>query len=164
MTGRTPTSGPLPDWLPDLVTASADWIAYIEQLWLHYQDDFIRNQTYWRGKAVFLDKDPQVSGKDHSFWHIISGIDKNTKELKDPEPERCARLPWVRPMLEAPEYEVRTWIQATRNGAIALALPDFSYLVIIKELKNIVFLKSAFYIRPARRDQLRNEYKRSIKR
>lgn len=163
MTSPGPAAGGPPAWLPATIQSSGDWIAYIEQLWQLYLDDFVRERTFWRGKTVFVDKDPQSGGKDFSFWHIISGIDPVTKGLKEPEPERCARLCWVRPMLEAPEEDVRSWVQET-NGFIAIALPDFSYAVILKELRQVVFLKSGYYVRPARREQMRKQYERARKR
>lgn len=164
MTGGGPRPGGSPDWLPDVVPSSGDWIAYIEQLWQLYQADFVRSRALWRGKPVWVDVDPQSGGKDRSFWHIISGVDPKTKELKDPEPDRCSRLCWVRPILEADPADVRTWIQAP-NGFILIALPDFSYVVVLKERPNKAFLKSAYYIeRATRREQYRKQYEASDKR
>jgi len=154
----------LPTWLPDPERPGGDWIQYIEDLYAQYTADFLTNRTVWRAKPVFVDRDPQYNGKDVGFWHLISGIDRVTKDLLDPEPDRCARLCWVRPVLEAHPDDVRTWIQE-RNGFIAIALPDFSFRVILKERDRVVYLKSAYFVeRPSRRSQFRAEYDRSEKR
>lgn len=165
MTGPTPGGGGPPAWLPAHDPFDGDWFAYVERLYLRYLADLVDSRPIWRGKQVFVDDERLVNDKHFTFWHITSGIDAKTKDLLDPDLERCARICWVRPILEAPEAEVRTWIQANRNGVVAVALPDFSFLVIIKEVKARAFLKSAYVVdRQTRRDQYGRECDASEKR
>lgn len=165
MTSSTGAGGP-PSWLPAPMWFTGDWFDYIEQLWSKYLSDFIDTRRQWRGKPVWVDKEPLVDGRDWTFWHISSGLDLKTKELKNPDLDRCARMCWVLPVLQANPLDVRAWIQAERGpNAVAVALPDFSYLVVLRELPNRVFLKSAYYVeRESRRNQLPDEYDRSKKR
>jgi hypothetical protein len=160
---KTPEPG-LPEWLPDLMPFTGDWSVYVEKIWAAYKGDFRDRRAQWRGRDVLTDVDPLVSGKDFGFWHIGSGIDVTSKELLVPDLPRCARICWVRPILEAPEDEVRTWVQPG-SGRTAIAVPDFSYVVVLKEGRNVVFLKTAYVIeRPSRRTQMRNEYEKAGKR
>lgn len=154
----------LPSWLPPLKVFGGDWTAYEKELWAIYEADFVSRRTLWRGKEVWTDEVPLVSGRPIGFWHIASGIDAVTKELLEPNFRRCERLAWVKPILEADPAEVRTWVLSEKDR-VKIALPDFSFVVILKERPNRAFLKTAYPAeRPTKRAQWQREYEEAKKR
>jgi hypothetical protein len=139
--GASATGFPL--WLPPLNPFDGDWSLYEPTVWAIFEADFVLRRAHWRGKPVLIDIEPMVSSRPYGYWHIGSGINQETKELLKPNAERCARMAWVRPMLEADPSAVRTWIGRDQNR-VKVALPDFSFLVLLKELPDRVFLKTAY--------------------
>jgi len=52
-----------------------------------------------------------------------------------------------------------------RRALVHIALPDFSFLVVLKEVDQVVFLKTAYPIeRASKRDAVRREYEAAEKR
>ena len=81
---------PQPDWLPALVlleTYGGNWPAYEEALYEVYLNDFVRQETYFRGNKIALKRHPELKGKAATFWHIISEGTVETERL--PDLRRC---------------------------------------------------------------------------
>jgi hypothetical protein len=153
-------------WLPDPLPFDGDWFRYVEVLHRIYLDDFVSNTAFWRRKRVGVRYEPTTSGKAYTFWHIICGVDQATGELKDPDMDRCARLAWVKPVIEADAAEVRTWVQERgKDRNLAIALPDFSFIVFLAERREYVVLLTAYCVTsPRQRGRYQLQYEASKKR
>lgn len=153
-------------WLPDLVTLDqygGDWGVYLDVLYEGFCEDFIHSRPRdFRGKPFRLKRHPMFEGKEATFWHFISEGKIESERL--PDLRRCERLRWPRAMIDvADTAQVRVWEQqGRREPRVAIALPDFSYLVIVTERSDYVLPWTAFYVQYAhRRDTLRREYEAS---
>ncbi len=159
-------SGEGEDWLPATHPFDGDWFRYVEVLHRIYLDDFVTNTTFWRRKRVGVRYEPTTNGKAFTFWHIICGVDPVTGEVKEPDMDRCERLAWVKRVIEADPAAVRTWVQERgRDRNIAIALPDFSFVVFLGERRGWMILLTAYCVtKQWRRDKYRREYESSKKR
>lgn len=153
-------------WLPPLVEFDGDWFKYVEVIYAHFCNDFVASTPAWNGRRVSCNRYPEVSGKWWAFWHVTSGIDKKTHEINEPDLERCARVRWVRAVIEGRPGDVVAWEQVRLDQtSLAIALPDFSYVVFLKEFPDRVHLRTAYYVKPGfKRDYYRNQYESSGKR
>ena len=158
-----------PDWLPGLVLLqdySGMWNRYVEALYDFFHDDFILTRPLLAGVTVNHKKYPMEKGKEATFWHLISsGL---TEEEREPDIRRCERIRWAKVMIEAVDTDkVRYWktrrsSKKRRNELRHLiALPDFSYLVVLADRGTHILLWTAFCVeKEHRRKKLEKEWKR----
>ncbi len=153
------------DWLPDPLPFTGNWFAYVEVIYRCYLDHFVRNTTSWRGKRVAVRYEPATADKAFTFWHLTCGLDGNG-EVNPPDMERCERIGWVRALIEADAAKVLTWEQRRgRDRNVAIALPDFSFVVFLGERRHYMHLLTAYYVTSqGRRDKYRRECNSSKKR
>jgi len=154
-----------PAWPSELYPFTGDWTAYVEVIHRCYLDHFVRNTSNWRGKRIGVRYEPTTAGKAYTFWHITCGLDENG-DVNPPDLERCARIGWVKAVIEADPAKVMTWEQKRgRDTNIAIALPDFSFIVFLAERRDWMYLLTAYCVGSQRqRDRYRREYDRSRKR
>lgn len=131
-----------PDWLPPLVLLNefgGDWNAYESAVYAGFVADFVRTRPRWPGKRVGLKRHPLIQGKEATFWHFIS--EGQTEADRLPDLRRCERIRWPKPTMEAfierrpgPDDRI-VWWKNVRGGEdrYLLALPDFSYLVVVAD-------------------------------
>jgi hypothetical protein len=100
-----------------------------------------------------------VKGKEATFWHIISEGEVESERL--PDLRRCERIRWPRAIIDTSNFGfVKCW-KTNRKGdeRIALALEDFSYVVVLADRGEFVLLWTAYYVEQEhRRQKLRKEY------
>ena len=158
-------SGEGVDWLPETFPFTGDWAAYVEVIYRCYLDHFVRNTTYWRGKRVGVRYEPTTSGKAFTFWHLTCGLDA-TGDVNPPDMDRCARIGWVKALIEADAAKILTWEQKRgRDRNVAIALRDFSFVVFLAERRDHMYLLTAYFVQSqGRRDKYRREYDASKKR
>ena len=162
------SSGPGALRLPPLVPLSScggSWEEYEEVLYEHFKNDFIRSQPTFPGKAWGMKRHPLRNGKEATFWHIITEGEIETE--RTPDHRRCERIRWPRPIIEAIQAgTVRTWYQTRRKRGtetrIALALPDFSYVVILAVRRDSVLLWTAFCPYGHRRKTFARQYQEFV--
>lgn len=154
-----------PAWPPDLYPFTGDWATYVEVINRCYLDHFVRSTTFWRGKRIGVRYEPTTDGKAYTFWHITCGLDANG-DVNPPDLDRCARIGWVKAVIEADSAKVLTWEQKRgRDTSVAIALPDFSFIVFLAERRDRMYLLTAYCVMSQRqRDRYRQEYERSKKR
>jgi hypothetical protein len=150
LTGPTP-SGPGPaTWSPpDLVPFSgSDWPAYERQIYELFRADFLVTPVTWRGQPVTIQREPLLNGKEEGFWHLTTETGPSGKVGdRYPDLERCARIRWVKAILTAPANEVRTFGQMRGTYQhFGIALPDFSYIVFLRQWPKAVQLKAAYNV------------------
>lgn len=151
-------------WLPALVLFSdhnGDWDTYREVIYGHFRTDFIDYIPRFTNKRCFVNRSPLVEGKEPTFWHIITEGD--IEEDRTPDLRRCERIRWPRPLIEqVPCAHVNSWrVKRGKKWRINLAPADFSYLVVLSENSNSVFLITTFHVeREHRRRKLKAEWEK----
>ncbi len=154
------------DWLPPLVLlvdSAGDWKAYENVLYEWFTADFLQSKPAWPGKRVGIKRHPVIQGKEATFWHFIS--EGSTEADRLPDMARCQRIRWPRPAMEAfanrrpAEGDRIVWWKNERRGEwrYVLALPDFSYLMIVAEREDYVLPWTQF---PVDRSHQREKYQR----
>lgn len=155
------------DWLPPLFLLSdydGDWQRYVEAVYDAFCWDFVESTPLMSGKRFSLKRHPLLQGKEATFWHITS--EGPEEEERTPDLRRCERIRWPRALIESMgSMQVVEWVQERRNkqGVLekrfAIALPDFSYLVILTDRGDYVLLWTAFCVEyDSQRRKLNAEY------
>lgn len=157
------------DWLPDLILLDdhgGNWDDYLEKLYQHFTVDFIHSKPSWPGKRVNLKRHPVEKGKEATFWHFISDGENENERI--PDLRRCERIRWPRPTMEAfierqpTDSDRIVWWKNRRRGnewRYLLALPDFSYLVVVADRGEYVLPWTQYCVEQLnRREKYRKEY------
>ncbi len=150
------------DWLPELYLLSSfggDWDSYQEAVYRQFCKDFITSNPSYPGKRWAVKRNPQVKGKEATFWHLISKGESESERF--PDMRRCERIAWPRAMISAIQSgKVKIW--PNRRGKerrIAIALPDFSYVVILADRGDYILLWTAYVVETNHhRRKLEKEY------
>jgi len=143
------------DWLPAMVLledSSGEWKTYEEVLYGHFKTDFLDSLPHLIGKRVGLKKHPPYNGKVATFWHFIS--EGEIEDDRVPDIRRCERIRWPRPTMEAftnrqPTANDRiVWWKNERRGEerYLLALPDFSYLMVVADRGDYVLPWTQYHV------------------
>ncbi len=159
MTGRT-------DWLPPLITLAdhgGDWDCFDQAVYDAFRADWVHSRPTLLGKRMGLKAHPLQANKEATYYHIThEGTDENTRQ---PDLRRMERVCWPRAMIEAIGTDkVLVWrIQRTTKGGqqdrLLLALPDFSYIVVVEDRGEYALLWTAYTVEyENRRERLRREY------
>lgn len=143
-----------PDWLPPLITLKeydGNWWAYIEACYERYCQDFIKCEEYpsFKGKVVWRDNRITDNGWEETFRHIVYGSKKN-KIAQDIS--RLEKIRWVRPIIKAGNDDTIPWWRNVRPSGrqrgpqerLVIALPDFTYKVIMNERHDNFILFDAY--------------------
>ena len=156
------------DWLPPLVMfeqSGGDWNTYETVLYEWFAADFLKSLPHWPGKRVGLKRHPLSKNKEATFWHFISAGDVEADRLIDMR--RAERIRWPRPTMEAylerrPLEEDRiVWWKNERRGEwrFLLALPDFSYLMVVADRGDYVLPWTHYHVaQKHRRKKYKKEY------
>lgn len=158
------------DWLPPLLLLdddAGDWEAYLERLHQQFVADFVDSRPGWPGKRVNLKRHPEHEGKSATFWHMISTGEREADRL--PDFRRCERIAWPRAMIDAfdgaepdaAEPRIVWWQEERWNeNRYNLALPDFSYVVIVADRGEYVLPWTAYWVEQEhRRRKLRKAFR-----
>jgi hypothetical protein len=163
LTEETGGAGGTPEWtLPALLPFSgSDWPQYEEQIYEVFRQDFLVTPVLWRAQPVTVQREPLLNGKVDGFWHVATETGPSG-QVGDrvPDLDRCARIRWVKAVLVAPTQAVRTFGQI-RGGYqhYGVALPDFSYIVFLRQWPGKVQLKTAYSVPSAyKRESYRKEW------
>lgn len=156
--------------LPALVPWSGtDWATYEDRIYRLFVADFLMTPVVWRGQDVSVARSPKLdgvpqpmlNGKEEGFWHVAtetgpSGLPGD----RVPNLDRCARIPWIKAVLNAPPQEVRTFGQIRQGRQhFGIALPDFSYIVFLRQWPLNVQLVTAYCVdHQGKRDDYRKQW------
>lgn len=156
------------DWLPPLMLLAecgGDWSAYENVLYECFTSEFLRSKPGWPGRRVNLKRHPMSKGKEATFWHFIS--EGQIEAERQIDLRRCERIRWPRAIMEAftgqrpiPGDRI-VWWRNERNGEgrYLLALPDFSYLLVVADRGEYVLPWTQYHVdRPHRQEKYRKEY------
>lgn len=162
-------------WLPGLVylnDCDGNWDHYVEMLYTYFCGDFVSSRPHLLGSLVHHQREPYHQEKEETFWHLIS---EGTEPNRVPDMPRCQRVRWPRPVIEHHATpDVFAWRQNreqrerhTGRDRIAIALNDFSYLLILRQVikkkkRHFFILITGYPIAgERRRERLRKEYENS---
>lgn len=154
-----------PDWLPPLVCLEdhgGDWQRYEAALYEVFRDDFVNARPSVEGQNVVYRRRPLVRCHENTFWHLISTGRPGDLRIRDRS--RCERIRWPRAVIDAhPSPDVRAW--RSKRGSdtnLVVALPDFSYVVILGHRRGSFLLLTAYPVeRRHRRRKLRKEWEKN---
>jgi hypothetical protein len=157
----------IPEWLPALVCLpdyGDDWQRYLDALYGFFRLDFIESQPLFGKRPVGLKRHPLSNGKEATFWHLIS--EGRVEAERVPDLRRCERIRWPRPMIEAiGQGSVLCW-RNIRGGEtrVLIALPDFSYVVVLADRRRYVLLWTAYQVEHHhRRRKLEKDWRQAQK-
>lgn len=139
-----------------------DWSKYVEEMYRIFKRDFTDSCPSFLGKPVVHKRYPIDKDKEAAFWHLISAGE--TEADRVPDLARCQRIRWPRAMIDAVGSEKVAWWENTRGTErrFVVALPDFSYVVVLAEKKGQINLWTAYCVENEhRRRKLRREWERS---
>lgn len=153
------------EWLPPLLRLEdhgGDWEAYIEAVYLGFRADFITSHPSVRGRRWAMKRHPLVNGREATFQHIVSEGAYESERL--PDLRRCERIRWPRAIVDAlGTPRVVAWSNKRgRDRRVVIALPDFTYAVILADRGDHILLWTAYVVENTyRRKQMRAEWERS---
>ena len=122
-----------------------NWDSYLAAIYAVFRKDFVDSKPNYPGKRFALKRHPVRDGKEATFWHLIT-----TGKLEDDRTtdfRRCERVAWPRPIIESLLQSDRVVSWMNKRGSderILIALPDFSYLVVLADRGNFVLLWTAY--------------------
>ena len=154
------------DWLPPLITLAehgGDWDSFDRAIYAAFHAGWVASRPRLYNKRMALKAHPLQQGREYTYYHVTSaGDDEATRQ---PDERRMERIRWPRAMVEAVGTgRVLVWRnqRATKGGRkdrILLALPDFSYVVVLDDRGEYILLWTAYTVeRSHQRKKLRREY------
>lgn len=108
---------------------------YIDTVYRFFEDDFLKNAVYYLKEKIRCDSKIE-DGKICTFWHIATN--KFSDKDRAPDMARCARIQWIKPIIEKHRSKnVYVW-EKTKKGRrrIYFCLNDWSYLIIVEKRIN----------------------------
>ncbi|MCB0003039.1 MAG: hypothetical protein KDE20_21675 [Caldilineaceae bacterium] len=151
-----------PAWLPPLVLFAdhdGNWNVYVEVLYGYYHQDFVNSRPVFDGQNVGTKRHPIESGKEATFWHLIS--EGKAEQDRLPDLRRCERIRWTRPTIEhSKDADIKVW-QNQRRGETRVCVwcEEAEYLVVLAKRSGYYLLWTAYpVVEEHRKRKLRNEY------
>lgn len=155
------------DWLPKLIEFNTygNWETFLEAIYAQFRKDFEESRPRWPGKRVSYKRHPETQGKSATFWHFVSEGSKESERL--PDLRRGERIAWPRAIMDRftgkkpePDHVIFWWENKRGNEKrILLALPDFSYVVILADRGEYIMPWTAYPVeRSHQRDKLKKEF------
>lgn len=146
------------NWLPELVPFFNPWSDYCDAVHGYFHADFVDTKPAFRGQPVQILVEPRLQGKEYTFWHLISERPLGASE-RVPDFRRCERIRWPKALLEVAEGERRVWQEPQRGRlpSLGVALPDFSYVLFLRQWPANYELATAYVVTSANR---RTKYRR----
>ena len=111
-----------------------------DRLYALFYRDLIQGRLTYLGYNVWFYPHTEEEGRESIFWHLTSRMDySQTPPVRLPDPRRCERLSWVRPMiLRCPcaDGDVLNWDYEEGDGAIKtyIWIHEHDFLIVLKRL------------------------------
>jgi len=136
-----------------------DWQRYIDEVFSIFHRDLIASRARFKGLPVSIDTRMGADGKEEGFWHLTHS---GPMHARIPDFGRCARVPWLRPLIERVPDPGAMWWRNERDGKLRdlVADPVFSYLIVLQVSGQRAIVITAIHIEYAqRRKKLEREWK-----
>ena len=120
-----------------------DWPSYENALVDVFHRD-LASGFLFRGMKVQCRRHPEIYGHWAGFWHLISEGEVEHERL--PDLDRCARLPWVRWVIEQADShpEIDCWQNLRRREVSEVLWYRETYLVVLSQRRGYWLLKTAY--------------------
>lgn len=129
-----------PTWLPPMLEVSPFNSETTYQMLYGFFCKTFNSSLSFREKKVWFYKDKDnETGKEKIFWHLVERKQPYDKNNRTWDPERAARMPWIKPiLLYSDKNEVLVWNYLEGNGKVRTYcwLYDFDFIVIIEPNKD----------------------------
>lgn len=145
----------MPEWLPEMALVNPWTEDTYEMLYEIFCRDIRDAGLKYVGHDVWIFRNME-DGKEEIFWHLTSrkikaekiprrkrkffiGNPEDAEQERLPDPRRCERLPWVKPLLEHPtEPEVLAWDYEEGDKTIKtyIWMQDYDFVVIMKKFSD----------------------------
>lgn len=147
------TSG-WPSLGPGLNEFGGDWRAYEEHCYSVYDADFHNGPRPWPvpGQVLKIKRNPVLAdGRCNTFWHLVTVGPDEAERI--PDLSRCERISWPMEILkefervypEPSSQKIVWWINVREGGRrYAIALADFSYVLIVADRSGYVLLWTGY--------------------
>jgi hypothetical protein len=136
-----------------------NWQRYIDEVFSVFYRDLIASRAQFKSAPVSIDTRMGKDGKEEGFWHLTHS---GPKHARIPDLGRCARVPWLRPLIETVPGSGARWWRGERDGKLRdlVADPPFSYLIVLQVSRSRAVLITAIYIEyQHRRRKLEREWR-----
>ena len=137
------------------------WRVYLEALYGVYRRTLVQEELIFRGLRVGCRRIPENNGKHFAFWHLVQ--EGYPEEARPPDLERCRRLLWVSWVIRnaGQVAMIRVFKQSPRGNETSwvLWLHEQDYAVILWERNGYYLLKTAFMVKPHKRQELERDCK-----
>jgi len=126
-----------PQWLPEPFSVNPWTESTYSDLHHIFIRDFIDSQPQYQGQAICFFPEME-DGKHVIFWHLTTRDEKSAGQ-RLPDPRRCERFPWIRPILcnsQCPK--ILNWDYEEGDGTTKtyVWLEDYDFVVILKKYPN----------------------------
>lgn len=153
---------------PDLNTFGGNYPAFEADCYAAYYKDFHTSSPTWPVPGSTFGRPNRFEdGRCVTFWHLVSEGPIENERL--PSLSRLERIGWPRELIEefADVYPAASssrivWWRTVRkrDNRLLIALPDFSYVVIVTERKTYVLLLTAYPVRGGHsREKMKKEFR-----
>lgn len=134
---------------------------YKEALYFVFQRDFLSGNLQFKGKNVDIIHEKFFEGKERSFWHIIS--EGNEDVDRDLNTERCASLPWAKPLIEDDSNceKYRIWVKLhdkSKRNRYYIWCTEVNYMVILEDRDTHFKLITAYNVLPYKVKSYEKDY------
>lgn len=145
--------------LPDIYPLNGNWINYVDELYSIYLNDVINAGLLFNNLPIKARFKPMTNGKGYGFWHIIS--DGKEEEERVPDMRRCESLPWISYCIltvKKPPSPISWWKNKRGSDThIVILHEEKGYVIILAERADYYLLKTAYFPRTRRLEQLKKE-------
>ena len=131
---------------------SGSWQPYVDALYAVFEADFLTTKPAVPRRTWSTKRYPESLGKASTFWHIISEASEDSKDEAEriPDPRRCERIRWPRPLVDALGHsDLRCWRnQRGRSERICISTSDFSYVIVLEDRakKGYIMLWTSYHV------------------
>lgn len=136
----------------------ANFTPYCDALYAIFVADFVKSTPTFQGVPVKY-HGKIIEGKISAFWHVISA--GKIEEDRTPDERRCERIAWPKQLIALAEAGKIPWWENNHNkdNRIVIALPDYSYVVILARRNGYYLLYTAYHVeRKHQQDKFRKEH------
>lgn len=143
--------------VPDLILCENlnEWNQYEDKLYQIFKADFVDNTPYYYTLPVKIRRHPLFLGREEAFYHITCNHFSDIEE-RQPDLERCARICWVRYLIENDDCSqhgcaecdgILIWEEPKgETKRIHILLEVERYIVVLEKREGYYLLITAYFI------------------